>query len=73
MGAKVMLENVEDTKCRKVLIDLLDAYLNPAFSALPKAEIDLAFMDAMESLGYINKSPTEYELIQNLKGNQGEG
>lgn len=67
MSAKGMLKDVGDQECRDALIALLDAYLNPAFSALPKSEIDLAFMDAMESLGYISKSPSEYELIQKLR------
>lgn len=50
-----------------ILSQLLDAYLNPAFGALPKREIDLMFLDALESLGGISKEPSTYELVSELR------
>lgn len=49
------------------LIALLDSFLNPAFGALPKLEVELIILDALESLGAISPAPQAYELISKLK------
>jgi len=54
-------------KCREVLASFLDGYLSPAFGALPKKEIDLLVMNALEKTAYINHDPSLYELVQKLR------
>lgn len=51
----------------EILSVLLESYLNPAFGALPKREIDLAFLDALEKVGNISPNPTIYELVSELR------
>jgi len=53
--------------CREVLASFLEGYLSPAFSALPKKEIDLLVMNALEKIDYINHDPSLYELVQKLR------
>lgn len=53
--------------CQKVLAELLDAYLEPAFGSLPKKEVDLIVLKALEDLGYLNKEPSLYELVSKLR------
>jgi hypothetical protein len=67
MDVQTVVQRVDPQVAREALAVLLETYLNPAFSALPKAEVDLAFMDALEKLGYISSSPSEYELVQKLR------
>jgi len=54
-------------KCREVFASFLEGYLSPAFGALPKKEIDLLVMKALEKIDYINRDPTLYELVQKLR------
>jgi hypothetical protein len=46
---------------------LLSGYLLPAFGALPKSEIDLLFLSALQRLGYISETPEIYELVSKLR------
>ena len=52
---------------RRILHDLLSAYLNPAFGALPKREIDQMFLASFEALGAISENPSLYELVSELR------
>ncbi|MBA4501522.1 hypothetical protein [Marinobacterium marinum] len=51
----------------QVLNTLLDRYLSPAFGALPKLEVELIMLDALEQLGVISPQPQVYELVSKLK------
>jgi hypothetical protein len=50
-----------------ILKQLLTKYLNPAFGALPKLEVELLFLDALIELGCVNSEPTAYELTTTLR------
>lgn len=45
----------------------LNSYINPAFGALPKSEIDLLVLEFLESIGYVDKQPSIYHLTTKLK------
>ncbi len=53
--------------CQKVLAELLESYLDPAFGALPKKEVDLMMVQAMEKLGFVSETPSLYELVTQLR------
>lgn len=66
--------NIEDLAQKKskqelqeILCKLLSSYMNPAFGALPKREIDLFFLNSLESLGAIKENPSLYELVSKLR------
>lgn len=62
-----LIKTKEKEEIETILSALLQAYLNPAFGALPKREIDLMFIDALENLGAISKDPSTYELVSELR------
>lgn len=62
-----LLKDKDLSAHRKALTQILSAYTVPAFSALPKKEIDLVVLDALISLELLSNEPTLYELVQNLK------
>lgn len=45
----------------------LSQFLNPAFGALPKSEIELLNLELLISLGAISAEPAEYEMVSNLR------
>jgi hypothetical protein len=52
----------------KVALDaFLLAYLNPAFGALPKAEVELLVLRLLAQLGAVSERPSVYELVSTLK------
>lgn len=53
--------------CQKVLSEILDRYLDPAFGSLTKKEADLLMIDALEDLNYISYDPTLYEIETKLR------
>jgi hypothetical protein len=57
---------------RRVLETLLAAYMEPAFGSLPKREVDLKFLEALESVGRIPKEPTIYDLVTTLRITRGK-
>ncbi len=67
MNIKEIIRHVDHAHQAEVLSKLLERFLSPAFGALPKREIDLMFLDALEELEVINKEPSIYELVQKLK------
>jgi hypothetical protein len=62
-----LTEKRSQKELQKILCDLLSSYLSPAFGALPKREIDLMFIDALEAMGAIGANPSLYDLISELK------
>ncbi len=67
MSIKTHLQKIQAQRCKVVLSDLLEKYLDPAFGSLPKKEIDLLVLDALEELGYLTVEPPLYEVIQKLR------
>ncbi len=61
------IKAADEQTCRAVLENLLTQYMSPAFSALPKKEIDLVVLNALEQLGYVSADPTLYEVVQRLR------
>ena len=65
------LENILSSKTKEeihsVLLQLLTAYTQPAFGALPKREIDLIFFDAILKLLIVPQNPTVYDIARSLK------
>ena len=65
------LENILSSKTKEeihsVLLQLLTAYTQPAFGALPKREIDLIFFDAILKLRIVPENPTVYDIARSLK------
>jgi len=61
------IKAADEKTCRAVLENLLTRYMSPAFSALPKQEIDLVVLNGLEQLGYVSAYPTLYEVVQRLR------
>ncbi|MDN3919671.1 hypothetical protein [Roseateles violae] len=56
-----------EAQVRAVLGQLLKQYLNPVFGALPKAELELAMLEALQRVGAVEADPGIYELISKLR------
>lgn len=67
MDLKAVLNTAGSEQCTQVLNTLLDRYLNPAFGALPKLEVELIILDALEEPGAISPQSQVYELPSKLK------
>ena len=57
MDLKAALTAAGSDRTTQVLNTLLDRYLSPAFDALPKLEVELIMLDALEQLGVISLQP----------------
>lgn len=67
MDIKESVTKADSQQTKDVLTKLLTRYLNPAFGALPKAEVELIILDALEELEVISKDPQVYELVTTLR------
>ena len=61
------LAQTPEPQARAVLAQLLKQYLTPAFGVLPKAEVELAMLEALQQLGLISADPGIYELVAKLR------
>lgn len=61
------IASASDADVRRILHNLLSAYMSPAFGSLPKREIDLIFLAALEDLGVIAEDPSIYDLVSKLR------
>ncbi len=52
---------------KEVLDHFLIQYLNPAFGALPKQEVELLVLKLLVDLGAVDARPSIYELVSKLK------
>ena len=52
---------------KEVLDRFLIQYLNPAFGALPKQEVELLVLKLLVDLGAVDARPSIYELVSKLK------
>ena len=67
MDIKLIINALPEAKAKAVLAQLLERYLTPAFAALPKNEVELLVLDALEQVGAISADPQVYELVSKLK------
>jgi len=64
---KRIINALPEANAKAVLAQLLERYLTPAFAALPKNEVELLVLDALEQVGAISADPQVYELVSKLK------
>lgn len=62
-----VLKKTTPQTCQKVLSEILDRYLDPAFGSLTKKEADLLMIDALEDINFISYDPTLYEIETKLR------
>lgn len=62
-----LIERLDEQTCKKALKRLLIRYLTPSFGSLLKRDIDLLILDVLEEIGYIDRNPTIYSLVQRLR------
>lgn len=67
MDIKRIINTLPEAHAKAVLAQLLERYLSPAFAALPKNEVELLVLDALEQVGVISADPQVYELVSKLK------
>lgn len=67
MTVREYVRDVSPERCKIVLIEILDRYLEPAFGSLTKKEVDLLMIDALEDLDYISLDPSIYEIERKLR------
>ena len=51
----------------KAADDFLNSYMSPAFGSLSKNEVDLLVLNLLETIGYVDKHSTIYDLVGKLK------
>lgn len=61
------LQALDAGQARAVLEALLRAYTQPVFGALPKSELEVAMLHALQTVGLLPAQPTLYELIATLR------
>ena len=67
MDIKSITTEAGAAKCKVALEKFLEDYLNPAFGAKPKAEIELAVLNLLISIGAVKDNPSSYDLASTLK------
>jgi len=61
------IDGVEPDAAKRALKKLLKAFLDPAFGALPKRELDLTAFDVLRDLDLLGTNPSLYQLMADLK------
>ncbi len=61
------IKQLNSQQKEKVLLKLMNAYLSPAFGALPKNEVELLMLEALVEIGHVDKEPEVYDLVSKLK------
>lgn len=67
MDITQIVNQASEAEVKSVLAQLLSQYLNPAFGALPKTEVELILLNSLAQLGAINAEPQIYELVSKLR------
>jgi hypothetical protein len=62
-----LLGAASDAQCRSALEHLLAGYVNPAFSVLPKREVELLVLDCLIAVKALPAEPTLHDLITQLR------
>ena len=67
MDINTNIKNKSKKEIEEIMNHILSSYLNPAFGSLPKREIDLIFLDTLQSIGALSQEPSLYELVTKLR------
>lgn len=67
MDLEQILQDAGDARAARALKTLLERFLDPAFGALPKSEIELLLLGALEEVGAVSTEPGVYELVSKLR------
>lgn len=67
MQIETHIAAASEAQAKAALSALLAAYTAPSFGVLPKAELDLAMLLALQGLGAIGPEPSIYELVASLR------
>jgi len=62
-----IIREAGDARAASAMKALLERFLDPAFGALPKSEIELLILGALEEVGAISGEPSVYELVSKLR------
>jgi len=62
-----IIRDIGDAKSASALKTLLERFLDPAFGALPKSEIELLLLETLAEVGAISAEPGVYELVSKLR------
>lgn len=64
---KSKLNQKDHNELRDALFLILNTYCNPSFGSMSKHDIDLLLFESMVNLGLINKDPSIYYVMRDLK------
>lgn len=67
MDLEQSVARIPEAQAKALLLKLLSAHVRPAFGAQPKAELELAALEALQGLGSIGAEPSLYELVSSLR------
>lgn len=67
MDLEQIIREGGDERAARALKTLLERFLDPAFGALPKSEMELLLLGALEEIGAISSEPGVYELVSKLR------
>lgn len=67
MDLEQIISDAGDARAAGALKTLLERFLDPAFGALPKSEIELLLLGALEEVGAISSESGVYELVSKLR------
>lgn len=67
MNITQIVNDASEGDVKSALAYFLQSYMNPAFGALPKNEVELIVLSVLEKLRAIDKEPELYELVSKLK------
>lgn len=67
MDLEQIIHAAGDARAAGALKTLLERFLDPAFGALPKSEIELLLLGALEEVGAVSAEPGVYELVTKLR------
>lgn len=67
MNLEEVFGEVEHERAALALQQLLQKFLDPAFGALPKSEVELLMLNALEQIGAVSPEPGVYELVSKLR------
>lgn len=60
------LNKLDDDKIKTIFANTIGQFCNPTFGALPKKEIEIIIFDSLREIGFLNKEPQIYEVIEKL-------
>jgi hemoglobin-like flavoprotein len=61
------LNNTKPEEVKRIFIDFIKSYLNPAFGAVQKRDIDILLFMKLQELHIISDNPEIYELVTQLR------